>query len=74
MAKIKGTVVIDTEECKGCGLCIGACPQNVLKLNNDVNGKGYHFSFMKEPDKCIGCSNCATVCPDACISVYRLKI
>jgi len=74
MAKIKGTVVIDTEECKGCGLCIGACPQHVLELSNDVNNKGYHFSFMKEPDKCIGCSNCATVCPDACISVYRLKI
>ena len=26
MAKMKGAIVVDTERCKGCQLCIIACP------------------------------------------------
>lgn len=73
MAKIKGTVVVDTERCKGCDLCVQACPQDVLELNVKVNSKGYHYSTMKNED-CIGCTACATVCPDAVITVYRVKV
>jgi 2-oxoglutarate ferredoxin oxidoreductase subunit delta len=51
-----------------------ACPQDVLSQNKQVNSRGYHYSFMKNPEACIGCSNCATVCPDTCITVYRVKI
>ena len=40
MAKIKGTVVIDKERCKGCNLCVVACPVQVLALAGEVNGKG----------------------------------
>ena len=32
MAKIKGAVVVDTERCKGCNLCVVACPLDVLAL------------------------------------------
>lgn len=39
MAKIKGTVVIDKERCKGCNLCVVACPVQVLALAGEVNGK-----------------------------------
>ncbi len=74
MAKVKGAVVVNEVTCKGCSLCVEACPTDVLKLSNEVNDKGYHFSFMNQPDACIGCSNCATVCPDSCITVYRIKL
>ena len=40
----------------------------------EVNNRGYHFAFMKNPDDCIGCAACATVCPDGCIEVYRVKV
>ena len=73
MAKVKGAVVVDNERCKGCDLCVVACPQDVLELNNKVNSKGYHYSFMKNPEECTGCTNCAVVCPDTCITVYRMK-
>ncbi|MDO4725711.1 MAG: 4Fe-4S binding protein [Porphyromonadaceae bacterium] len=73
MAKIKGTVVVDTERCKGCDLCVQSCPQSVLELNAKVNSKGYHYSTMVKEDDCIGCTACAMVCPDAVISVYRVK-
>ena len=72
MAKIYGAVDINTERCKGCDLCVVACPTDVLSLQpNEVNNRGYHFAFAIAPDKCIGCASCATVCPDGCITVYR---
>ena len=73
MAKIKGPVVVDTEHCKGCGVCVASCPTNVLGLSTEVNGKGYPYSKMVEPDSCIGCASCAIICPDSCLTVYRQK-
>lgn len=73
MAKAIGTVDIDTDRCKGCDLCVIACPQDVLSLaEKEVNDRGYHFAIMVNPEGCTGCTSCATVCPDGCIEVYRL--
>jgi 2-oxoglutarate ferredoxin oxidoreductase subunit delta len=74
MAKIKGAIVVDAERCKGCEVCIGACPTSVIAMTRDVNGKGYHTAYMEKPDDCIGCANCAIVCPDGVITVYKKKI
>jgi 2-oxoglutarate ferredoxin oxidoreductase subunit delta len=73
MAKIKGAIVIDIERCKGCEICIGSCPTDVIRMEIRVNGKGYHFAYMENPDSCTGCANCAVVCPDGVITVYRKK-
>ncbi len=74
MAKVKGTIVVNTERCKGCNLCVVACPTDVIELGKQVNTKGYHFAYMKNPDNCIGCASCGIVCPDGCITVYKLKV
>lgn len=75
MAKVKGAVTIDQNRCKGCNLCVVACPTDTLKLqSNEVNDRGYHFAYMLNPDNCIGCASCALVCPDACIEVYRVTL
>ncbi|MCM1022380.1 MAG: 4Fe-4S binding protein [Muribaculum sp.] len=75
MAKIEGAVVINKERCKGCDLCVAACPTNVLELHTkEVNDRGYHYAYTVNPEKCIGCASCAIVCPDGCIEVYKITI
>ena len=73
MGKAKGAIVVDKERCKGCELCVGECPTNVIRMAPDVNNKGYHFAFPEYPENCTGCANCAMVCPDVAIIVYRKK-
>ncbi|MCK9291746.1 MAG: ferredoxin family protein [Bacteroidales bacterium] len=74
MAKIVGAIVVDEQKCKGCGVCVPACPFAVIELSEEVNGKGYHFAYMHYPEGCTGCMNCAIVCPDGVITVYRTKV
>jgi 2-oxoglutarate ferredoxin oxidoreductase subunit delta len=69
---IKGTVTFEMETCKGCELCIEACPQESLALSKEINAQGYHYAVLVR-DNCTGCVNCALVCPDAVITVYREK-
>ena len=65
-----GTVVIDTEACKGCDLCIDACPRDVLVMTtNEVNTRGYRYPQLLPG--CIACKACAQVCPDFVFQVYR---
>jgi len=73
MAKIKGAIVVDTERCKGCNLCVVACPLNIISLSKEVNVRGYNFAQQTIEDTCNGCASCAIVCPDGCISVYKVK-
>jgi 2-oxoglutarate ferredoxin oxidoreductase subunit delta len=68
----KGKVIFDIETCKGCELCIQACPQDSLELSPKINAQGYHYVVLVK-DNCTGCTNCALVCPDAVITVYREK-
>ncbi|MBR6638273.1 MAG: 4Fe-4S binding protein [Lachnospiraceae bacterium] len=63
---------VNEERCKGCGLCVGACPKQILALSKDrINAKGYHPVEMTDKDKCTGCTSCAIMCPDVVITVER---
>jgi 2-oxoglutarate ferredoxin oxidoreductase subunit delta len=68
----KGYVEFDEEFCKGCELCIKACPAETLILSKRMNIKGYRVA-EDAYGKCTGCASCALVCPDAVITVYREK-
>ena len=68
----RGTVVIDVDACKGCDLCIDACPPGVLVMTEEtVNGRGYRFPLLSEG--CTGCAACSQVCPDFVFQVYKYE-
>ncbi len=65
-------IKFDTDRCKGCGLCVNACPKHIIALARDViNKKGHNPATVTDPDKCISCAFCATMCPDCVITVER---
>jgi len=69
----KGHVLIREDQCKGCSLCVTACPQQVILINNErLNARGYHPAQYVDPEgKCTGCALCAVVCPDVCLTVHK---
>lgn len=67
----RGTLVIDVEACKGCELCIEACPPGVLRMAAAVNDRGYRYPELLPG--CTGCRACAQVCPDFCFQVYKYE-
>lgn len=74
MAKVRGAILVDTEVCKGCEVCMPVCAENVIEMSKEVNRKGYHYAYMKDTEACTGCTNCGIVCPDRAIMVYRVKV
>ena len=70
---MSGKIVIDTERCKSCGLCIAVCPQKNIHISEQSNKKGY-FPAEVLDHKCTACRMCAIVCPDAIITVFKDEI
>lgn len=49
-------MVVNTEECIGCGACVGTCPVEAISLTEE--GKAHI-----DQEKCIHCGACAGACP-----------
>ena len=61
--KEKTIIKINREWCKGCGICVSFCPEDVLGL--DDNEK----AFVMNPEKCVSCGMCELRCPDMAIEL-----
>lgn len=65
-------VKFEEERCKGCGLCIQACPRGLISLNHGrVNTSGFYPAMLSDIEKCTSCGLCALMCPDTAIVVYE---
>lgn len=62
---------IDSEICKGCGLCIYYCPKEVLGLSEQINTRGFKSAEVVNLDNCVVCRLCEYGCPDLAIYVKK---
>lgn len=68
----KFTLSFNREYCKGCELCVSACPKNLLELDKEAsNDAGYYPAGITDQEACIGCQSCARMCPDCVITITR---
>ena len=57
----KHQVIIDTDKCIGCGLCVKTCPAHNIELN--------HKKAETVLNDCVMCGQCTAVCPREAISI-----
>ncbi len=53
-------LIIDTNWCKSCGICVEFCPKKILKL-------GDKSVEVIDEEMCIHCGLCELRCPDYAI-------
>jgi len=64
-------IYIDEMFCKGCGICVRYCPQQILELKDNVNSRGYYVPRVIDESECTYCRNCDLFCPDFAIFVEK---
>ncbi|HEX3047966.1 MAG TPA: 4Fe-4S binding protein [Bacillota bacterium] len=66
-------VIFNENRCKGCELCINACPKKIIRLAERFNTVGYHPAEVPDQDQsqCISCGFCHRMCPHVAIEVYK---
>ena len=64
-------ITVNEGYCKGCGLCVEACPKHLMQLSDRLGAKGYHPAECTDQAACIACAMCALMCPDVAITVEK---
>ncbi|MBT3295714.1 MAG: 4Fe-4S dicluster domain-containing protein [Verrucomicrobia bacterium] len=64
-------VRVDLERCKGCELCVDACPRDLLIMSKRLNTKGYRVPDNHSDERCVGCRQCVDMCPEAAIEIDK---
>jgi Pyruvate/2-oxoacid:ferredoxin oxidoreductase delta subunit len=59
----RGQLQVNQDECKGCGLCVAACPPRAIELSERINRYGYRTATYVGRG-CTGCGICFLACPE----------
>ena len=64
-------VSVNDSKCKGCALCVSACPKKIMKISDKANQSGQYVAVCSDPPSCIGCKCCGIICPDDAITIEK---
>jgi NAD-dependent dihydropyrimidine dehydrogenase PreA subunit len=73
MAKRQGIVVVHPDKCKGCSLCVVACPTHSLRVTAEINRLGYHPVEFLPDTGCTACGVCFYACPEPAAIAVLVK-
>ncbi|MBN1287603.1 MAG: 4Fe-4S binding protein [Anaerolineae bacterium] len=59
-------IAINQANCRGCGLCVKACPNDAIRLVEGV--------AQIDQARCDGCKACLSICPNDAIMYTELAI
>jgi 2-oxoglutarate ferredoxin oxidoreductase subunit delta len=68
----KGEMIIDENNCRGCGYCVAFCKRECIVMSEGrFTPLGYLLPVLSNPDKCNACGVCGRMCPHYAIEVYK---
>ncbi|HYG59919.1 MAG TPA: 4Fe-4S binding protein [Symbiobacteriaceae bacterium] len=69
---MRAKLELNENHCKGCELCVQACPRDVLAMGSHINALGYRPASIVDAERCTGCKACALVCPEVCFTIWQV--
>lgn len=61
----RGAIIINSDKCIGCGLCVRDCPAKGLEL---IKKSRHEFKLIHYPSRCAYCGQCEDSCRHGAIS------
>ncbi len=65
--RFRGRVQLNPELCVGCGICKHVCSGDAIRIEQDQEKSGYHFTVWH--NTCCLCGSCRYYCPTQAISL-----
>ncbi len=56
-------IEINSNTCKGCRVCVKACPKKCIAMGSEINKLGYQYAKF-ENTGCTACGMCYYACPE----------
>ena len=75
VSKKKYEIIINSEQCDGCKICLLFCPKELMEIDeNNFNSRMIHYAKITRPEDCVGCKQCERLCPTASLFVKEVEI
>jgi len=71
--RTRSSMALEPEKCIACGLCVIACPNQVINLSSekDENNKKILMTYYMNMGRCLLCGLCTEACPTKALKLSQ---